>query len=143
MGEIFSGAALTDMLKTYGLPIIVFIIWYLDHVAAQRRWHQQRGDELDQRKADREERDKDRSLDRNDRDRDRSEHMAKWDSMVKAQERQTEMLLKSHSAENDRTYTVLDRQTQALELQGHLMAVLNQKIDTNQFCPIIKKGSIT
>jgi len=122
-----------------GAFIVVFLIWIKTD---QSRWNDRRVDDLALREAERKERDIertnqkiDRIAEREERERDRREHMAKWESITH-----------SHNTEIERAYKLLDRQTQANEMQAHLMSILNQKIDNNQFCPVVRKetgGNVT
>jgi len=64
------------------------------------------------------------------REKDRLEHIQKWNSMTK-----------EHVEERDRQFKLFLRQTEALELQALMLQRLSDKIDTNQYCPINKRGS--
>jgi hypothetical protein len=121
-------AALLKLLEGFGWPGLIFLIWYLTHRADNAKWDNIRIDDSAKRKEEAEIREK-----------DRVEHMAKWNSMVTQQSTQMNQILLSHRDETDRTYKLLDRQTSAIEMQAHLLTVLNAKFSANGVCPFTTK----
>ena len=131
MSELLSVGTLIEIVKYGGPAAILFVVWYLSHRAEIARWEETRKDDRIRTEAE-------RKVEAETRDRDRREHMAKWDSMIAQQDRQVSEILTAHKNELDRAYTLLGRQTQAIELQAHLFSVLTEKINQNQFCPIVR-----
>lgn len=92
------------------------------------------------------------------REKDRTEHVNKWDSMVSQNREALSMLIKNYEerillqmtsfaalakstdSEKERLFKLNERQLDALETHSRLLAVINQKIDTNQFCPTIRSN---
>ena len=71
-------------------------------------------------------------------DKDRKEHMAKWDSMVAAQKEMAAVMAGAHKDELDRMFKLHERQAEAQELQIRLLAKISEKIDSNQYCPMVR-----
>lgn len=83
-------------------------------------------------------------------ERDRAEHQRKWDSMVQQQreavqamaasnETNIQRIMRAQAEEIDRLFQLHERKADALDLQARMLTVLVQKIDSNQWCPIIRE----
>lgn len=107
-------------LGAYGIIIVVLLLQQRNHDA---RWDKVRAEENGRREAD------------------RVEHMEKWRMMVSTQTAEMDRILSLHREQYDRTMKGLERQAEVLEMHAHLITVMSQKIDANQFCPIVRKES--
>jgi adenylate kinase len=83
-------------------------------------------------------------------EKDRAEHTKKWDSMVQQQreavqamavanETNVNRIMKAQAEEIDRLFQLHERKADALDLQARMLTVLVQKIDSNQWCPMIRR----
>ena len=83
-------------------------------------------------------------------EKDRAEHTKKWDSMVQQQreaiqamaaanEANVNRIMKAQAEEIDRLFQLHERKADALDLQARMLTVLVSKIDSNQFCPMIRR----
>jgi hypothetical protein len=74
------------------------------------------------------------------RDQDRAEHLEKWRATIAQHIQETDRLVALHREQTERLLKAAERQAEALELHAHLLTVLGQKIDNNQFCPSARKA---
>jgi hypothetical protein len=140
MEPLTTGFAL-KLVEVFGWPALIFLIWYLTHIAENRRQEQSYRQTI----AEREERRAEKAEERKERDREREEHMMKWNALIEQHNHTVEAVVKTHRDEAERNAKLNDRMAEAIELQAHLTSIVGQKIDTNQYCPEIRnrKGTPT
>lgn len=105
-------------LGAYGIIIAVLLLQQRNHDA---RWDKVRSEETARREAD------------------RAEHMEKWRLMIQQATAQSDGVVAMAKEQYERTTRVLERHADVLEMQAHQMTILSQKIENNQFCPIVRK----
>ena len=126
MEFLLSATFWLKVIEIVGLPgVFIFLIFMIRKSDEAR---------MDKQEASRE---KERVLQEATREKDRVEHKAKWDSMIDQHQDERNR----HKEELDRIMKLFERQISAVELQANLLARMNDKIDTNQFCPIVKEQS--
>jgi hypothetical protein len=122
MEHLLGGVGTFEVIRNLGLPGAMFAVCYLLIIAEDRKWKQHR--EQESKEAER------LFLER---EKERAEHIAKWDSMVK-----------THAEEVNRAYKLLEKQAEVIGLHATVLNIMSERINTNQFCPIIRdrqKGS--
>jgi hypothetical protein len=108
---------IAELLKVAGFPGLVFLIWYLYHQSETAKWQNARVDDA-----------------------------KKWESLliqVKTDQESKiallhEILSQSEKA-REREFALLKDTIETMNFHSGQLARIEQKIDTNQFCPITRK----
>jgi hypothetical protein len=63
-----------------------------------------------------------------------------WSENSKSNSEVFERILRERSIRDARDYELMKNQIEVAQMQAAILARLEQKIDTNQFCPMVKEG---
>ena len=145
--EIAMDQFVSVIIEKLGTLGIVFVIWYLTHLAENKRWIRQQSDQKALRQAEKEEREAQRKAESEEREarrvaevdktkEDREEHLTKWNDMIRSSNEQFKQLVSTHATERERDYKLFERQAGALEVLAMTSSRISEQINSNQFCPI-------
>ena len=64
-----------------------------------------------------------------------------FETMLKNQAAQFNEVLKYQQVREEKTFNLLERQIETLDYHGAHLSRIEQKIDSNQYCPMVRKGA--